>query len=397
MDRSASRHIVRRIPCSRRGTAPGSRPSQNAIAASRYALARSAGARPRPPATSRATASAHCSVEIVSSTSVSSKSKKIARNTTLSLRARRAASLDSDLPKRAGPPTNEIDRRAQYRRKTMTHVGTLLAWRGKTCALTGSLTLIIAAFVSGCGQHQGQGGGPPGGFSFPVSAAPIKHGPIDQTTNVTGTVAPIQRATLSSVISGTVLTVNGQIGQHVSRGDLLVKIDDSTLQAQLREDEALTVSAQARYDSAKANASGTMSSADAGLMSARSAADSANATLKRDLALFKQGYVSQQAVDQQRAAAAAANAALSAAEVGAANANLSGTASSALADLRNAKAAVDSAQAASSLAQAQIAQTNVRAPFDGVIVFRAVDPGALAAPGTPLMEVDQLDPIYVDV
>jgi len=40
-------------------------------------------------------------------------------------------------------------------------------------------------------------------------------------------------ADLSSVASGTVLAVNAQIGQHVSRGELLVQIDDGPLQAQL--------------------------------------------------------------------------------------------------------------------------------------------------------------------
>jgi HlyD family secretion protein len=261
----------------------------------------------------------------------------------------------------------------------------------------GALAMIAAAALAGCAPHQG---GPPGGgmggFQMPVSAQPMKRGPIDQSFTVTATVVPLQRASLSSVISGTVIQVNGQIGQHVAKGDLLIKIDDSTLQAQLSQNDALLVAAQARYASALANAGGTMSSANAGLESARIAAESADATLRRDQMLLKQGYVSQQAVDQQQAATAAADSALRAAEVQATNANLSGPSSSAQADLRNAKAAVASAAAASALIQAQIAQSNVRAPFDGVIVFRNVDPGSLAAPGTTLMEVDQLDHVYVD-
>jgi HlyD family secretion protein len=270
----------------------------------------------------------------------------------------------------------------------MTHVATKSAR---------AFALLAAVALSACAPHSA--GGPPGGaggFSVPVSAQPMKRGPIEQTFTVNAAVAPLQHAVLSSVVSGTVLSVNGQIGQRVSKGDLLVKIDDSTLQAQLSQNNALLAAAQARYASAKANASGTMASANAGLTSARSAAETADSTLRRDIVLFKQGYVSQQALDQQQAATAAADAALRAAEVGATNANLSGSGSSALADLRNAQAAVTSASAASDLIQAQIAQTNVRAPFDGVIVSRGVDPGALAAPGSPLMVVDQLDPVYVN-
>jgi HlyD family secretion protein len=278
----------------------------------------------------------------------------------------------------------------------MTSLGTISAGRRFPCAAAGALAIFSATILSGCGQHQGGPPGGMGGFSMPVTAQPMKRGPIAQSFTVTASVVPLQRALLSSVISGTVLEVNGQIGQHVNKGDLLVKIDDSTLQAQLNQNNALLAAAQARYASAQANATGTMSSANAGLESARSAADSADATLRRDLVLLKQGYVSQQAVDQQQATTAAADAALRAAEVQATNANLSGTSSSALADLRNAKAAVDSASAASALIQAQIAQSNVRAPFDGVIVFRGVDPGTLAAPGTTMMDIDQLDQVYVD-
>ena len=225
----------------------------------------------------------------------------------------------------------------------------------------------------------------------------MKRGPIDQSFTVTATVVPLQRAHCCRRSSpATCSRSTDRSASTFSKGDLLVKIDDSTLQAQLTQDNALLAAAQAHYESAVANATGTTSSANAGLESARINAESADATLRRDQMLLKQGYVSQQAVDQQQAATAAADAALRSAEVQATNASLQGTSSSAEADLRNAKAAVDSAAAASAFCQAQIAQTNVRAPFDGVIVFRAVDPGSLAAPGTTLMDVDQLDHVYVD-
>ncbi|HYK52369.1 MAG TPA: efflux RND transporter periplasmic adaptor subunit, partial [Candidatus Eremiobacteraceae bacterium] len=47
--------------------------------------------------------------------------------------------------------------------------------------------------------------------------------------------------------------------------------------------------------------------------------------------------------------------------------------------------------------QTQIAQAVVRAPFDGIVTQRNVDPGSLASPGTPLVQVSQLDPAYINV
>ena len=172
---------------------------------------------------------------------------------------------------------------SQYSRKTMTLLGTISAGRRFPCAAAGALAIFTATILSGCGQHQGAPPGGMTGFSMPVTAQPMKRGAIDQSFTVSATVAPLQHAVLSSVIAGTVLAVNGQIGQHVSKGDLLVQIDDSTLQAQLNQNDALLAAAQARYASARANATGTMSSANAGLDSARSAADSADAELRRDV------------------------------------------------------------------------------------------------------------------
>jgi RND family efflux transporter MFP subunit len=60
-------------------------------------------------------------------------------------------------------------------------------------------------------------------------------------------------------------------------------------------------------------------------------------------------------------------------------------------------AAVRQGEAAVQSVQAQIAQAAVTAPFDGVVTQRNVDPGSLASPGTPLVQVSEVDPAYVTV
>ena len=239
---------------------------------------------------------------------------------------------------------------------------------------------LAALSVGGCAKAQPkrvqQG--------LPVSAITANRGNITATFTLTGTVAPRQQATLSSVVSGNVRQVYVSLGESVQAGQLLVKIDDSTLQAQLAQ-------AVAHLDSIKANNMGGTSTAQANLDSARIARDNADANLRRNQALFKQGYVSQSALDQAQNQASSAQAAYRAAEVAAQNANMAtGSNSSALAD-------VASAQAAVTAIQTQIAQTNVIAPFDGVITARSVDAGSLASPGTALVTVSQLDPAWINV
>jgi membrane fusion protein (multidrug efflux system) len=120
--------------------------------------------------------------------------------------------------------------------------------------------------------------------------------------------------------------------------------------------------------------------------------------LRRDEQLLAQGYVSQSAVDQARQQYAQAQAQYRAAQVAAQNANLSaGGATAAQADIRAAQAAVAQAQAAVNFVQAQLAQTAITAPFDGVVTQRNVDPGSQGAPGQTLVQVSQVDPIFVNV
>ena len=219
---------------------------------------------------------------------------------------------------------------------------------------------------------------------MPVSAAPISRGDITTFFTVTGTVTPLQSAALSSVISGTVRDVTAQIGQRVQAGELLVQIDDSTLRAQQSQ-------AAANLGQVQANTQGATTTAQANLNSAKIASINADANLSRNQTLYNQGYVSKAALDQARDQAAAAEAAYRAAQVTAQNASLDSRQNTA------AVAALRSAEAALNSVNTQIAQASVQAPFDGVVTARKVDPGALASPGETLMEVAQLDPVFVDV
>ncbi|HYK53206.1 MAG TPA: efflux RND transporter periplasmic adaptor subunit [Candidatus Eremiobacteraceae bacterium] len=261
-------------------------------------------------------------------------------------------------------------------------------------ALAGALA---AASCAHGGPPPGFGGGGAGGFSFPVAAAPLTRGQISQTFDVTGTVTPLLTADLSSVASGTVLAVNAQIGQHVSKGELLVQIDDGPLQAQLQSSQASLESAQAKLAQTRAGTAGDQASTNAGLLAARAANQTAQTNLQRDQSLFKEGYVSQQQLDQAWSDSMAAQAQLRSAQVAAQNAQVDPQAQSvAQANLKDAQASVDVAQSQVSLIESQIGQTQVRAPFDGVVTWRHVDPGSLASPNTTLMEVAQLDPVYID-
>src|SRR5690606_29364913 len=114
----------------------------------------------------------------------------------------------------------------------------------------------------------------------------------------------------------------------------------------------------------------------------------------------------------QDAGANAARAQLRAAEASAAEAEQNYRRYAALADgqyvskaqIDQARAARDSAVAARNAAAAMLAQamqqaayTVVRAPFDGVVARRDVEPGETVAPGRPLVSVRAPDALRIEV
>lgn len=65
-------------------------------------------------------------------------------------------------------------------------------------------------------------------------------------------------------------------------------------------------------------------------------------------------------------------------------------------DYDEAKARMESAQAAVAEQEARLANKVIRAPFDGLLGLRRVDTGEYLSPGATIVSLQALDPIYVD-
>ena len=177
-----------------------------------------------------------------------------------------------------------------------------------------------------------------------ASPAPLSHGVssfetvtavdtvIAATVEAAGIAAPIAQATLSTRLMGTVTDVLVREGEIVRRGALLVRLDTRDLTA--------------RNDQVRA-----------GLAAAVAQADEAERYAVRIRALY--------------ADSAAPKALLDGAEAG----------------LAKAQAGLAQAHGAERELAAIADYGTIRAPFDGVVTRRFVDPGAFAAPGTPLVTV----------
>jgi multidrug efflux pump subunit AcrA (membrane-fusion protein) len=273
-----------------------------------------------------------------------------------------------------------------------------------------------AIALAGCGKSGGgRGGAPP----IAVNVAQAQRGDIATYLTLDGQIVPMQQSTLSTPQSGTLAAVYVTEGTRVTRAQLLAKIDDSTQRAQLVQAEGQVAQAQAALqgqtlqnpitsqtvNSAVTTAVQNLNAARNTLVSDQAAETNAKLVYTQNQMLIAQGYVSKTAAEQSRSTYVAAQQATASAraQVTAAQAALEtarrnlGQTGIQTQTVAGAKGTLQSQQGQVKLLQTEIDQTRLVAPFDGVVTQRLLDPGAFAGPNAPILQVSQIDTVYVNV
>jgi RND family efflux transporter MFP subunit len=189
-----------------------------------------------------------------------------------------------------------------------------------------------------------------------VKTVAIQRTSVPDVVEAIGTVHANQSAQLSAQIVASVRSVNTAEGKRVRRGDVLVVLDDAASRAAADQASAGITAAQQQATAADANY---------GL---------AQATLTRYQSMYEKKSVSPHEMDEVQARYKAAAAQRDAAQAG------------------HAQAVAGAAQAS-----AMLGYTRICAPFDGVVTAKNVDPGALAAPGAPLVTVEDTSSFRLEV
>lgn len=244
----------------------------------------------------------------------------------------------------------------------------------------------IAVLLAACGAK-----GARAPIPLDVEASPVTTGRIATYLSLDGQVAPYENSTLSFQQSGPVSAVYVNVGDRVTKGEILARIDPSTLEAQLRAAEATAMQSQANARGQQIDLPARNQANDAALSSAQAALANARLVFNQDTQLFNQKYLSQQALEAARSALAGAqsnyNTALANAQANPSNAEA----------VKAAQAAAQAAAAQANLIRTQIGQTALYAPFDGVVTARMMDPGTMASPAAPALQVSRVDLVWVNV
>ncbi|MHB8170318.1 MAG: efflux RND transporter periplasmic adaptor subunit [Thermincolia bacterium] len=221
--------------------------------------------------------------------------------------------------------------------------------------------LLIAGLVTlvGCGKETEE---PKAQVeTTPVKVAKVSEVNLSNEITISGKIAAGMEVAVVPKVGGKVTQVAVNVGQRVKKGQVLVSLDGADMVAQIKAAQAgLQVSlasqkqAAIRYQEAKDN-------------------------LGRTEALFKGGAVSQVQYD----------AAKNAFDIAASNydPNKGGTLSDA--QIKQSQANIDAMEA-------NYANMVITAPIDGVVASRNVEPGEMAAPGAPVVNLVNTSEMVVE-
>ncbi|NDD62523.1 MAG: efflux RND transporter periplasmic adaptor subunit [Acidobacteria bacterium] len=198
---------------------------------------------------------------------------------------------------------------------------------------------------------------------------------IAWTFEAPGVVRARTSTVISSKVPGIVVGLRVREGERVRTGQLLVEIDSRNVRAQLDKAQAGLLEAQGQSGELELN----LRAAQAAEVSAGASQRLALATLKRYELLRERRSVSDQEFDEVDARARVAAAEVDRAEK-----------MRQMVEARRQVVEARIAQARADVAAAQVAvgDTRIVAPFDGIIVAKPAEIGALAAPGVPLLTIE---------
>lgn len=168
--------------------------------------------------------------------------------------------------------------------------------------------------------------------STAVQVAVVRRGDLESVDHVLGEVRGAEEADIAPRVTGEVREVLVREGDHVSRGAILARLDTQEL------DDAVAA-------------------AEADVEAARVAGEAQVASTARDRVLFENDALSQEQWERAQAAQAAAS------------------------------ARFEVAQRRLDQARARVGYAVARAPFDGVVTARLIDPGDTGLQGRPMLRM----------
>lgn len=249
-------------------------------------------------------------------------------------------------------------------------------WSGRL-ALT-VVALLTAACESGYPVAAKQS--PPSDSPPPrqVKAITVESLPLERTITVLGSLAAYDQATLSTKVPGRVAELTADFGSLVEHGQTLARLEQRDYQLHVQQAEAALAQARVRLGLTPTGADDQVDPEHTSVVrQARALLEDARQKRDRMAALVKKGFVAATEFDS---ADAAYQVALSSYQ-------------DAQEEIRSRQALLVQRRAELDLARQRLADTVIRAPFDGVIQTRHTSVGEYLDTSAPVFTLVRMDPL----
>ena len=216
-----------------------------------------------------------------------------------------------------------------------------------------SLIIFLTALsVVGAGAYAAWRTWDRGGDSPKYKIAKAESGPLTAAVSATGTLNPVVSVQVGSQVSGQIKEILVDFNSPVKSGQLIARLDPETYQHRVRQAEADVDAARAGQGVQQAEV-------------ARSRANLSNAQrdYERKKTLVEKNFISPAERDTAQNTLDAARASLASAE----------------AQVKSGDAVVRQREAQLAAARVDLERTSIKAPVDGIVVKRSIEPGQTVA------------------
>ncbi len=246
---------------------------------------------------------------------------------------------------------------------------------GLLCAL-----LTVSLVGSSCSKKEAPEIAP----TVAVQVASAEKTTIQRKVSADAVLYPLNQATMVPKISAPITRYYVNRGSHVHAGELMVELENKDLAAATTENKGGFEQAEAVYEVAtKATVPEEVKKAELDLAAAQESFEAQQKVYDSRQALYKQGAIARKEVDDAGVTYIQAKN-----QYEIAKQHLESVQSiTKRSDLKSAAGQLSAAKGKYLGAQAQLGYSQIRSPIDGVVTDRPLNPGEMAAAGSPVITV----------
>lgn len=248
----------------------------------------------------------------------------------------------------------------------------------------GAVLVLLVLFFSSCASKEEETAKvEKKEFALPVQVGKIVYRDIADEVRTVGNIQAELRVTITSEIKGKIVRIAVEEGMQVKAGDLIAQIDSREYELTLEKLRADLSAAQKEYKKARGGLRPEdKQRLEAKTRAAQSSLDLAKVELARTKKLVAQKVVAQSVLDSAEDKLRQTQEALIASQ-----AEQTAGMTARTEDIEKLESQMQAIRKQVAVAELNLSKVNIHAPFEGIIIAKEIERGAIADPGMPIVRM----------